>query len=82
MHNLFSRVTEIKKNAFTYYFSGLSMNYLNPSILATAATDGNIILWDLKSPENPIFQKKSYSPSDCNWLQQCYTLIYCSKGVK
>jgi len=60
---------------------GLSVNYLNSSILATTATDGNIILWDLKSTENPVFQKKSYYPSDCAWLQQCYTLVYCSKGV-
>ncbi|KAE9535993.1 hypothetical protein AGLY_007894 [Aphis glycines] len=61
--------------------TGLSMNYFNTSILATSATDGNVTLWDLKSTENPIFQKKSYCPSDCTWLQQCYTLVYCSKVV-
>lgn len=58
------------------------MNYFNSFILSTTATDGNVTLWDLKSTENPIFQKKFYSPSDCTWLQQCYTLVYCSKGVK
>lgn len=58
------------------------MNYFNSLILSTTATDGNVSLWDLKSTENPIFQKKSYSPSDCTWLQQCFTLVYCSKGVK
>ncbi|CAI6361614.1 unnamed protein product [Macrosiphum euphorbiae] len=61
--------------------TGLSMNYFNISILATSATDGNVTLWDLKSTENPIFQKKSHCPSDCTWLQQCYTLVYCSKVV-
>ncbi|XP_025193705.1 uncharacterized protein LOC112593511 [Melanaphis sacchari] len=61
--------------------TGLSMNYFNTSILATSATDGNVTLWDLKSTENSIFQKKSYCPSDCTWLQQCYTLVYCSKVV-
>lgn len=65
-----------------FYILGLSVNYFNSSILATTATDGNIILWDLKSTENPIFQKKSYSPSDCTWIQQCHTLIYCCKCVK
>lgn len=58
------------------------MNYFNSSILAITATDGNITLWDLNMTENPIFQKKSYSPSDCTWLQQCYTLVYSSKSVK
>ncbi|XP_015366814.1 PREDICTED: uncharacterized protein LOC107163755 isoform X2 [Diuraphis noxia] len=61
--------------------TGLSMNYFNTTILATSATDGNVTLWDLKSTENPIFQKRSYCPSDCTWLQQCYTLVYCSKVV-
>ncbi|XP_060869788.1 uncharacterized protein LOC132944454 isoform X2 [Metopolophium dirhodum] len=61
--------------------TGLSMNYFNATILATSATDGNVTLWDLKSTENPIFQKKSHCPSDCTWLQQCYTLVYCSKVV-
>ncbi|VVC33262.1 Hypothetical protein CINCED_3A011483 [Cinara cedri] len=61
--------------------TGLSMNYFNSSILATTATDGSVLLWDLHMTENPIFQKKSYSPSDCTWLQQCYTLVYCSRGV-
>lgn len=61
--------------------TGLSMNYFNTTILATSATDGNVTLWDLKSTETPVFQKKSYCPSDCTWLQQCYTLVYCSKVV-
>jgi len=64
------------------FFKGLSMNYFNTTILATSATDGNVTLWDLKSTENPIFLKKSHCPSDCTWLQQCYTLVYCSKVVK
>lgn len=58
------------------------MNYLNPSILATTASDGNVSLWDIKSTEDPVFQKKFYSPSGCAWLQQCYTLAHISKGVK
>lgn len=67
---------------FYNWITGLSTNYFNSSILATAMTDGNVSLWDLKSTENPVFQKKAYSPSDCDWLQQCYTLVYCSRGVK
>ncbi|XP_050421092.1 uncharacterized protein LOC126833675 isoform X3 [Adelges cooleyi] len=61
--------------------TGLSMNYLNPTILATTTFDGKINLWDIKSTEDPIFDTKFYNCSDCTWLQQCYTLMLCSKSV-
>lgn len=64
------------------FFLGLSMNYFNTSILATTSTDGNVILWDLNSTKNPVFKRKCYCPSNCDWLQQCYVLLYCTKGVK
>jgi len=58
------------------------VNYFNSSILATTSVDGNVVLWDLKSTEYPIFQKKFFFPSDCAWLHQCHTLVFCTNSVK